>query len=65
MYSAMASVMSGEQGKSGSAAVSGITPSSTVAQRRLKARDVNASKFMEWCSNISEQGLNREVRYVK
>ena len=48
----MASVISGAQGKSGSAAVKGITPSGTDAHRRLNARVLRRGRLIELLENI-------------
>jgi hypothetical protein len=48
----IASEISGAHGKSGSAAVNGITPSDKVAHLKLKARFFKISKLTESFLNI-------------
>jgi hypothetical protein len=50
----MASLIAGAMGKSGSAAVSGITSAGTDAQRRLKARDWSRGMSIAWFSNMDK-----------
>ena len=67
----MASVTGGGQGKSGSAAVRGMTPGGTVAQRRLWARFLRVGRSTWVGSNMGHDlgdlslrhGFDQEIRY--